>query len=153
VGRDSAAAAPCGIDDQFEFVERECRRGFGVRCPTVIRVDLYPVRAFTDLIANNTNQTVHSVGFLGALRNAPFGCVAFRGIAARGHDRARYGKHAWPRYDALRNRVAQADIGISRSFRSKIPNGGETGEQRVAQMICRSRHAQCQCLVGNLIVP
>src|SRR5438477_10059965 len=100
MSRDSASAAFCRVDDQFELIQGERGLGFAVRSPAEISVDLDPVGAPADLITNNARQAVDSIGFLGALRNAPLGSKTLRGIAARCHDGARDGEHARTRNDA-----------------------------------------------------
>src|SRR5262249_60837040 len=99
---------------------------FTIRSPAVIGIDLDPVGAPADLIANDARQAVDSIGFLGALRNAPLGSITLRGIATRCHDRARDGEHARTGDDALSDGVPHATIGISRALRPEIANGCET---------------------------
>jgi len=49
--------------------------------------------------------------------------------------------------------LLQTNICIAGAFGTKIANGGEAGEQRVAQMIGRARNAQAQELRALLIIP
>src|SRR5262245_28651678 len=101
MGSDGASAAFRGLDDQFQLVERECGLGFTVWSPSEIGVDLDPVGASADLIANDTSQAVDAIGFFGALRNAPLRRITLRCIAAGCDDRACDGEHARTRDDAL----------------------------------------------------
>src|SRR5437762_9193084 len=95
MGSDGASAALRCLDDQFELIQRKCGLGFAVRSPAVIGIDLDPVGAPSDLITNDASQAVDAIGFFGALRNAPFGSITLRGIAAGCDDRARDREHAW----------------------------------------------------------
>ena len=55
--------------------------------------------------------------------------------------------------NSLFHGLLQTDIRIAGAFCAQIANGGEPGEQRVAQMISRSRNAQAESLSSHLIVP
>ena len=78
---------------EVSSAEREGRRGLAARAPAVVGVDLDPVRAVADLIADDADERV-AVGFLRALRHAPLEREALRIVAAGRDDRARGDEHA-----------------------------------------------------------
>src|SRR5262245_66302149 len=96
------------VYDHFDFLLGECRRGFSARSPSVIRIDLDPVGAMADLIANDADDIV-AVCFFGALRNFPLGREAFRTVTARSHDGARRREHSGSRYDSLLYSLLHSD--------------------------------------------
>src|SRR5207248_11293921 len=68
---------------------------------SIVAVQLDPVGASADLIADDARQAVDAVGFFGPLRHAPFG-DELRLIASRGDDGFRRREHARTGHDADR---------------------------------------------------
>src|ERR1700741_3355622 len=105
----------------------------------------------SDLIADHTCKTVNSVRFFSALRNSPLRRVTLWSIAAGGNDRSCSNDHSRAGNDALFYRLLESNVCIPCAFGSQITNGREARLERVAQVICRSGHAQAERLACNLI--
>ena len=56
VGRDRPSAAARGLDDRLQLLDREGRRRLAARAPAIVRVDLDPVGAVADLIADDADE-------------------------------------------------------------------------------------------------
>ena len=120
--------------------------------PSIVAVQLDPVGASADLIADDARQAVDAVGFFGPLRHAPFG-DELRLIASRGDDGFRRREHARTGHDALIHGLLQFDVGVLGPFGAEIANRGEAGHERVPQMVRCARDAQGQRFARHLIVP
>src|SRR5881409_2894459 len=121
--------------------------------PTIVGIHFDPVSAFSDLVADDADQAVHTVGFFSTLRDTPFRSVTFRSVAPGCDNRACDDKHARPGNNALRHRVSQTDVGIPGAFGSQIANCCESSPERTAKVIRCARDPQRQSLVSDLIVP
>src|SRR6267378_4685046 len=135
--RDRAAAASRGIDNELDLFEREGGSGFTSRTPTVIGIDLDPVRTPPDLIAHNANQAV-AIRFFGPLRHAPLGRITLRAVASCRDNRPSNNQPSRTWNDALLDRLLQTDIRVSCALRSEIANRSVAGHKRVSQVICRA---------------
>src|SRR2546426_4033936 len=120
---DCAPAALRGLDDKFHFVQRERGLSFAVWAPAIIGVDLDPVGAFSNLVADDTNEAIDAIGLLGALGHSPLRHVTLRSVTAGRDNGAGHYEHARAGDDALRHSISQADISITGSFRAKVTNG------------------------------
>src|SRR6266699_3096744 len=121
--------------------------------PAIIGINLDPVGAVADLIAHYARQAVAAVGFFRALRDAPLSGITLWPIAARRYDRSRDNEHARARDDSLLHRLLEADVGITRAFRSQVANSCKARQQSITQVIGRARHSQTERLARHLIVP
>ena len=115
-----------------------------VDADAVVDVDLDPVGAVAGLLAHRADALVDAADLLRAAGQLEVGAEAARAwpVAVGGDDRA--GGDEQPRAgdQSIRDRLLQADVGVARAFSPQIADRGETGEQSVAQMIGRPRHAQ-----------
>src|SRR5215469_5413728 len=106
---DRSTAAAGRVDDYLQFFLRESRRCLIVIAPSIVGVNLYPICAVSNLIANDANQVL-TVSFFAALRDSPFGRIAFRTIAARCDDRPRDDDHSRTGNNALLNGLFQTYV-------------------------------------------
>ena len=65
MGRHSASAAFCGVNDELQLLQGKRRSGCASRTPAIVGVNLDPIRALSDLIPNHSNQVL-AIGFFGA---------------------------------------------------------------------------------------
>src|SRR5262245_14260404 len=109
------------LNNEFNFIQREswCST---LSSPAIVSVDLDPVGAMSDLIADDTSQTVDAVGFFGALWNTPFRSVALWSITARRHYCPGRDDHARSGNDSLLHGLLESNIGVARAFSTKISN-------------------------------
>src|SRR4030095_3140221 len=103
----------------------ERRTRFPVRPPTIIGIDLDPVGALADLVAHHASEPVHSVRFLGALRDLELRGEPLRSIASGRDDRARYHDHARARNDSLLDRALETYVCVTSAFGAEVANRRE----------------------------
>src|SRR4030095_14098512 len=140
------------FDYEFYFVEREYGRR-ALSAPTIVSVDLDPISAVPDLIADDTSQAIDTVSLFSALRYTPFRCIAFCAVAAGGDKCFGHHQHAWSRDNSLLHCLLESDVSVFGAFSSQVADSRETCLQSVAQMIRRARNTQGQRLLCHLIVP
>ena len=79
-----------------------------------------------DLVANDAHE-FGSIGFFGALWNAPFESIALGCITTGSDDRSRCDQHARSGDDALVDCLLEFRIRIGRAFRTQVADGREAG--------------------------
>src|SRR5688572_4896180 len=92
---------------QLHFIERECGPRARPRSPSIVAVELDPIGPSADLIAHGADKAVDAIGFLGALRYAPFRSEAFRRVTSGSDDRARGSEHSGTGNDSLLDSLLQ----------------------------------------------
>ena len=153
VDRDRDAGALRGLHRELHFLEREGGMRAGPGAPAVVAVELDPIGAVADLVADHADERVDAVGLLGALGHAEFEREALGRVAAGGDDGARGGEHARAGNDALIDGLLELDIGVAGALGAEVAHGGEAGHQGGAQMIDGAGGAQGEALVHHLVVP
>src|SRR5262249_4217768 len=123
------------LDNHLELLQRERGSGFLAGTPAKVGVDLDPVGAVADLVADHAAQRLDAVGLLGALRNREAGSEAPGSVAASGDDGARDDEQARAGDDVLVDGLLQADVGVAGSLRAEVAESGEAGQQTVASMV------------------
>ena len=123
------------------------------RAPAVVAVELDPIGAVADLIAHHADQRVDAVGFLGALRDAPFERESLGGVSSGGDDGAGGGEQAGTGNDALIDGLFELHIGVAGALGAQVAHGGEAGHERGAQVVDGARGAQSEALMQDLVVP
>src|ERR1035437_409255 len=123
------------------------------RAPTVVAVELDPIGAVADLIAHHADERARSIGFLGALRDAPFERESLGAVRAGGDDGARRGEHAGTGNDALVDGLLEFDSGVAGALGAEVAHGGAAGDPRGAQVVDGARGAQSEALMQDLVVP
>ncbi len=119
----------------------------------IIGIELHDVGAGRDLIAHGADDIVDPAHLLRALRHFQPRLESLGAVGTLGDDRAGRRQDAWARHDILRDRIAQADIGIACALGAEIAFGGEAGEQGRLRLGDRARGAQREAFVEHLIVP
>ena len=153
VDGDGDAGALGGLDGEFHFVERKGGARAGAGAPAVVAVELDPIGAVADLVADDAGQAVDAVGLFGALRDAPFEGESFGRVTAGGDDGAGGGEDSRAGDDALVDGLLEFDVGVGGALGAEIADGGEARHESGAQVIDGAGGAQGESLVRDLIVP
>ena len=149
VDGDGDAGAPGGLDGELHFVERKGGARAGAGAPAIVAVELDPIGAMADLVADDAGQAVDAVGLFGALRDAPFERESFGRVAAGGDDGAGGGEDPRAGDDALIDGLLEFDIGVGRAFGAEVADGGEARHERGAEMIDGAGGAQGESFVST----
>ena len=150
---DVTTAGLRNLNHQRDVSLRECRARRSAGAPPIVRVDLDPIGAATDLIAHHTRQFFGAGGFLRPLRHVDFRREPTRSVCATHHNRARRNDQARPFDHAQLHRTLEPDVSVGRSFGTKVAQGCKTGAQRLLHVYCRARDAKAQRLLEHLIIP
>jgi hypothetical protein len=124
-----------------------------VRTPAIIAVQLDPIGAVPDLVANHADQAIHAIGLFGALRDAPLERKTLGRVTTGGDDGAGGSENSRPGNDALVDGLLEFHIRVTGAFGSEIAHGSESGEQGGIEMVHGARHAQRQAFMRHLVVP
>ena len=144
------------IDDRFHLlgVERRDRRQRAVLGDEVraVGVDLDPVRAVCDLLANRFARFIDPVDDLHAHRIDDAGRVTARAVAAGDRHGARGDHHARPVDDAVGDGVLDVDVGVHRPLGLEIAHRREAIVQRDLHCLAGAQRAVRQRFLEKLCV-
>src|SRR5262249_37774121 len=140
------------LDGQLQLVERKGRLGVAARSPSIVGVELDPLCALADLIANDARQAVDAVRFLRALRRIPLR-HELRLIRSCGDDGASGRENPRTGNDVLLDGLLELDVRIARAFSAEITNGCEARLQCRLEMVSRASDAQREAFARHLVHP
>ena len=144
------------IDDGFHLLERECRsarqRAVLLHEVRAIGVDLDPVGAVRELLANRFASALDAIHNLHAHRKRHFRRISARAVAAGHRHRSRRHKQSRTGNHAVGNRALHIDIRVHRALGLEVAQRGESVIEGDPDRAARAERAVRHRLAEELFI-